>query len=75
MDTSWIDMKKYIQKNQTTWLNVNGFYSMTPDFRELYDVHSSPVMFLLNHKKNIIAKRLLTTQMEDFIHQYAKTSL
>lgn len=69
MDTSWIDMKKYIQKNQITWVNVNGFYSMTPDFRELYDVHSSPVMFLLDRKKTILAKRLLTPQMVEFIRQ------
>lgn len=74
MDTSWSDMKKYIQKNKTTWINVNGFYSMTPDFRELYDVHSSPVMFLLDRKKTIIAKRLLTTQMEEFIRQHEKNS-
>lgn len=75
MDTSWADMKTYIQKNQTTWVNVNGFYSMTPDFRELYDVHSSPVMFLLDSKKTIIAKRLLSKQMEDFIRQHKENSI
>ena len=75
MDTSWSDMKKYIQKNKTTWVNVNGFYSLSPDFRELYDVHSSPVMFLLDRKKTIIAKRLLTTQMEEFIRQRGKSSI
>jgi peroxiredoxin len=69
MDTSWKDMKTYIKKNGTTWINVNGFYSMTSDFRQLYDVHSSPVMFLLDRKKTIIAKRLLTEQMEAFIRQ------
>jgi len=70
MDTSWVEMKKYIQKNTTSWINVNGFYSLTPDFRELYDVNTSPVMFLLDKKKNIIAKRILTTQMEAFINQH-----
>lgn len=69
MDTSWKDMKNYIRKNETSWINVNGFYSMTPDFRELYDVHSSPVMFLLDERKYIIAKRLLSEQMETFIRQ------
>ena len=72
MDTSWKDMKTYIRKNKTTWINVNGFYSMTPDFRELYDVHSSPVMFLLDEKKKIIAKRLLSEQMDTFIRQREK---
>jgi thiol-disulfide isomerase/thioredoxin len=74
MDTSWKDMKNYIIKNGTTWINVNGFYSMTPDFRQLYDVHSSPVMFLLDRKKNIIAKRLLSDQMEAFIRQREKST-
>ncbi|MDD3743637.1 MAG: thioredoxin-like domain-containing protein, partial [Lentimicrobiaceae bacterium] len=69
MDTAWKDMKNYIRKNETSWINVNGFYSMTPDFRELYDVHSSPVMFLLDERKYIIAKRLLSEQMETFIRQ------
>jgi thiol-disulfide isomerase/thioredoxin len=72
MDTSWKDMKTYIRKNETIWINVNGFYSMTPDFRELYDVHSSPVMFLLDKKKTIIAKRLLSEQMETYIRQREK---
>jgi peroxiredoxin len=63
MDTSWKEMKSYILKNQTKWINVNGFYSMTSDFREVYDVHSSPVMYLLDRNKIIIAKRVLTEQM------------
>ncbi|MBW6490927.1 MAG: DUF5106 domain-containing protein [Lentimicrobium sp.] len=72
MDTSWVEMKNYIRKYQTSWLNVNGFYSMTPDFRQLYDVSSSPVMFLLDSNKKIIAKRLLTKQMETFISDHRR---
>lgn len=75
MDTSWVEMKKYIRLNNTSWINVNGFYSLTPDFRELYDVNTSPVMFLLDKKKNIIAKRILTTQMEAFINQHRQKTL
>lgn len=67
MDTSWKDMKQYIRKNHLNWINVNGYYSMTPDFRELYDVHSSPVMYLLDEKKTIIAKRVLTEQMKGIL--------
>lgn len=67
MDTSWNDMKQYITKNRMNWINVNGYYSVTSDFRELYDVHSSPVMYLLDENKKIIAKRILTEQMKEFI--------
>lgn len=69
MDTSWSDMKNYIKKNQLPWINVNGFYSVTSDFRELYDVHSSPVLFVLDREKKIIAKRILTAQIEAFLNQ------
>lgn len=67
MDTSWTDMSEYIQKNHMQFINVNGFYSMTSDFRELYDVHSSPVMYLLDQNKKIVAKRVLTEQMKSII--------
>ena len=67
MDTSWKDMKQYINKNKLNWVHVNGYYSVTSDFRELYDVHSSPVMYLLDEDKKIIAKRILTEQMKDII--------
>lgn len=64
MDTSWKNMKAYILKNKMCWINVNGYYSMTPDFRELYDVHTSPVMYMIDENKKIIAKRVLTDQMK-----------
>jgi thiol-disulfide isomerase/thioredoxin len=67
MDTSWKDMKNYIIRNQTSWINVNGFYSITEDFREIYDVHSSPVMYLLDKNKVIVAKRVLTEQMSSIL--------
>ncbi|HLO91752.1 MAG TPA: thioredoxin-like domain-containing protein [Lentimicrobium sp.] len=69
MDTSWKSMKQYIIKNNMNWINVNGYYSMTPDFRELYDVHSSPVMYLLDEKKTIIAKRILTDQIKTLLEK------
>jgi peroxiredoxin len=69
MDTSWKDMKQYINKNKLNWVHVNGYYSVTSDFRELYDVHSSPVMYLLDEDKKIIAKRILTEQMKDIIRK------
>jgi len=70
MDTSFTNMKAYIISNKMNFINVNGFYSVTPDFRELYDVHSSPVMYLLDKNKKIIAKRLLTAGMSDFLEKF-----
>ncbi len=69
MDTSWKDMKAYIRKNEMNWINVNGYYSMSGDFREIYDVHSSPVMFLIDEQKKIVAKRVLTDQMKAILQK------
>jgi len=75
MDTSWVEMKKYIVKNKMSWINVNGFYSMSDDFREVYDVHSSPVMYLLDEDKRIIAKRVLTEQMAAILANRTKKDI
>jgi thiol-disulfide isomerase/thioredoxin len=67
IDTSIVAWKKYIREKDFRWVNVNGYLSMTRDFHDLYDVHSSPVMYLLDEKKNILAKRILTEQIKGLI--------
>ena len=69
MDTSMVLWKKYIRENRLTWINVNGYRSYTPDFHDLYDVHSSPVLYLLDETKMIIAKRILTEQLEGIMRR------
>jgi peroxiredoxin len=69
IDTSFASWKKYIRENSLTWINVNGYLSLTQDFHDLYDVHSSPVMYLLDEKKTIIAKHILTDQIPEIIER------
>lgn len=64
------DWKKYIRDHDLNWLNVNGTQSVSKDFHELYDVYSTPTMYLLDAQKTIIAKRLSATQLEGFIENY-----
>ena len=71
-DTSMTAWKKYIRTNNPGWINVNGNLSFTPDFHNLYDAHSTPVMYLLDENKIIIAKRILSDQIGDIIKQYEK---
>ncbi|MDO9512061.1 MAG: thioredoxin-like domain-containing protein [Bacteroidales bacterium] len=66
-DTNMREMKTYIIKNKMNWINVNGPRTYMPNYRELYDVYSTPVLYLLDEKKQIIAKRLLTEQLLGFI--------
>lgn len=39
----------------------------TPGYRQLYDVYQTPVMYLLDKDKNIIAKKINYKQIDDFI--------
>jgi thiol-disulfide isomerase/thioredoxin len=66
-DTSLTAWKKYIRTNKPGWIDVNGNLSFTKNFHDLYDVHSTPVMFLLDENKKILTKRILTDQIGDFI--------
>ena len=39
----------------------------TPGYRQLYDVYQTPVMYLLDKDKNIVAKKINYKQVDDFI--------
>ena len=66
------DWKKFITKNKyTDWLNVWDKGTHT-DFRKTYDVFSTPVIYVLDKSKRIIAKRLGADQLQDFIDNYSK---
>ncbi len=59
--------KNYVRTNQLTWFNVNGSKSITPDFHDLYDIYSTPVIYILNKDKKIIAKRINVNQIAQVI--------
>jgi len=54
------------------WVNVNGTLSRTADFHDLYDVHGSPVIYLLDDQKKIIAKRIGAEQIVPFLDNHTK---
>ncbi|MCX6291386.1 MAG: DUF5106 domain-containing protein [Bacteroidetes bacterium] len=58
--------KKYIRDNKLDWLNVSDLYNQT-NFRNYYDIYSTPVIYLLDDRKRIIAKRLDTEKVSGFI--------
>lgn len=59
--------KYFIRTNQLSWLNVNGTKSITPDFHDLYDIYTTPVMYILDKEKRIIAKRINVNQISQVI--------
>ncbi|MCK4661381.1 MAG: DUF5106 domain-containing protein [Bacteroidales bacterium] len=44
-------------KGMTDWINVYDPYNLS-NYRNLYDIYSTPVAFVLNSKNEIIAKRI-----------------
>ena len=69
-DTNMQEMKTYILKNKLNWINVNGPRSYTQNFHELYNVYSTPYIFILDKSKTIIAKQISSDQLFDFISNY-----
>jgi len=71
-DTNMTKMKEYIRKKNMTWLNVNGPRRLTGNYHEFYDIISTPVIYILDRDKNIVAKRLKAHQVEGFIKNYVR---
>lgn len=51
------EWKNYLNKNNLDWTNVYD-PNRTSNFRQKYDVYSTPTMYLLDKDKTIIAKRI-----------------
>ena len=69
------DWKKYVREKNLLFLNVCnaiGDKTVYYDLRKLYDVYSTPTIFILNEKKEIIAKKLGVEQLNEFLEGYTK---
>jgi len=64
-------LKNYIKEQNLKWLNVSDLYNNT-NFRNFYDIFSTPVIYLLDAEKRILAKRLDTEKVRDFIQHHSK---
>ena len=61
--------RKYVNENGIEkWINVSDTLHMTR-FRDYYDIYSTPVMYLLDKDKKIIAKRLDPEALYEFMKQ------
>lgn len=59
--------KKFIREKKLDWINVNDANHQS-NFRQLYDIYSTPVIYILDEKKVIRAKRIGVEQIEDFLN-------
>jgi thiol-disulfide isomerase/thioredoxin len=69
-DTSLVKWKKTIKKKEMNWINVDGPRSLSGNYHDQYDITTTPVIYILNKKKEIIAKNLRTDQISQFLKNY-----
>lgn len=70
-DTSMVKMKKYIKDmDMGEWVTVNGPRTYTQHYQKLYDAFTTPTIYVLNQKKEIIGKKLPAERLEDFLTRY-----
>jgi thiol-disulfide isomerase/thioredoxin len=63
--------RKYIREKKLSWINVVDAFNKT-HFKHIYDIYSTPVIYILDEHKKIIGKRLETDQIEEFLDRYEK---
>ncbi len=71
MSADTVAWKRYLRNNDMPWVNVGGNVANI-DFIDVYDVHSTPYIYVLNRKKQIIVKKLPIEELENFLRRYAK---
>ena len=70
-DAELVRWKKYIRENKLDWINVSGTKSNI-DYHDVYDIYSTPVIYLLDRNKKILAKRLDTESLKKYLEQVNK---
>ena len=68
-DTSLVKWKAFIRKNDMKWINVNGHLSLSGNYHDLYDIRSTPIMYLLDEDKKILTKFLLDDEISNVIRK------
>lgn len=65
---------EFIRKENLNWINVADIELVNP-FRSIYDITSTPVVYLLDSNKKILAKRIPVDKIEEFIDRHSKTEI
>lgn len=65
------EVVEYINKNNLNWINVWD-PAQNSNFRNLFDIYSTPVIYVLDAKKKIIAKRISEESLKSILEQELK---
>jgi FAD synthase len=66
--TEWF---KTIKEKKLNWTNAADLLWNT-NFKKYYDIYSTPVIYILDRQKKIIAKRIDVEQLPDFLRNHKK---
>jgi len=67
--TDTVKWKQAIIERGYNWINV-GYNTANIDFRDVYGVRSTPVVFILDKEKKIIAKKIEAADIETVIRNH-----
>ncbi|MGD0711975.1 MAG: thioredoxin-like domain-containing protein, partial [Bacteroidales bacterium] len=65
------EWKKYIKEHHLDWINVMDIQNVT-GFHSTFDISSTPVLYLLDENKIILAKRIAIEQLKEFLDRLFK---
>lgn len=65
------DWTDYIEKNNLEWINVWDPVRVS-SYHKLYDIYSTPILYVLDKDKRIVAKRIGIESLERFVEQELK---
>lgn len=71
-DTSMKKMKKYIKEHELEWINVNGPRNLNTPYHDLYDINSTPQIYILDEQKRILSKKLPAEHVEGLLDHEEK---
>ncbi|MGE5425243.1 MAG: thioredoxin-like domain-containing protein [Syntrophothermus sp.] len=69
-DTSLVKWKNALKKRNMNFINVDGPRSLTGNYHDQYDIQTTPVIYILDERKTILAKNLKTDQIGMFLKNY-----
>jgi hypothetical protein len=60
--------KKYVKEQDLGWVNIADPH-VRSNFRYEYNLETTPIIYVLDNQKKIIAKKLDVDQIEEFINK------
>lgn len=63
--------KKFIRDGKYDWIDLNG-KTATADYNDLWDIQTTPVVYIIDRDKRIVTKRIDVEHAEDFIRAWER---